>query len=198
MRKDVDRVSTDCYDLRKHIEGTEARNVDVGSAIRTHEIKIKEKDEDLYLVKKDIESQIVTNSNMRADMNEQMTEKDALERHSRVLLGQNDDLTKELERFVNTDEVLRQQLDRRGRVITMQEKNNSSIGVSASKVYEVRSRSPARVMVEHKFIDPHPASFAGVSTAHATAYDRSNSPHRRYMGAGSPLRSSYRPTYAKY
>ena len=29
LRKDVDRVSTDCYDLRKHIEGTEARNANV-------------------------------------------------------------------------------------------------------------------------------------------------------------------------
>ena len=29
LRKDVDRVSTDCYDLRKHIEGTEARNMDL-------------------------------------------------------------------------------------------------------------------------------------------------------------------------
>jgi hypothetical protein len=36
-----------------------------------------------------------------------MAEKDALERHSRVLLDQNDGLTMELERFVNTDEVLR-------------------------------------------------------------------------------------------
>jgi hypothetical protein len=31
LRKDVDRVSTDCYDLRKHIEGTEARNADFGA-----------------------------------------------------------------------------------------------------------------------------------------------------------------------
>ena len=119
LRKDVDRVSTDCYDLRKHIEGTEGKNVDLSTQIRTNEIKLKERDEDLYVVKRDIESQIVTNSNMRADMNEKLAEKDALERHSRVLLGQNDDLTKELERFVNTDEVLRQQLDRRGRVISM-------------------------------------------------------------------------------
>ena len=113
-----------------------------------------------------------------------------------MLLGQNDDLTRELERFVNTDEVLRQQLDRRGRVITMQEKNNMSIGVSASKVYDIRSRSPARVVVEHKI--PDPVSFAGVSTAVGTAFDRSSSPPRRYMGGGSPLRSSYRPTYTKY
>ena len=76
-----------------------------------------------------------------------------------------------------------------------------SIGVSASKVYDVRSRSPARgtVVVEHKFVDPMPpASFAGASTAIGTAFDRSTSPPRRYMGGGSPLRSSYRPTYSKY
>lgn len=127
-----------------------------------------------------------------------MAEKDALERHSRVLLGQNDDLTKELERFVNTDEVLRQQLDRRGRVISMQERNNTSIGVSAHKVYDVRSRSPARVIVDHKIVEPHPSSFAGASTAVHTVYDRTSSPGRRYAGGGSPLRSSYRPTYSKY
>lgn len=70
LRKDVDRVSTDCYDLRKHCEGTEARNVDLAGNLRTNEIKLKERDEDLYIVKKDIEANIVTNSNMRADMNE--------------------------------------------------------------------------------------------------------------------------------
>ena len=55
LRKDVDRVSTDCYDLRKHIEGTEAKNVEMGGICRTTEIKIKERDEDLYVVKRDIE-----------------------------------------------------------------------------------------------------------------------------------------------
>lgn len=100
-------MSTDCYDLRKHIESAESKNVDLSTQIRTTDIKIKERDEDLYIVKRDIESQVVTNSNMRSDMNVQLQEKEALERHSRVLLGQNDDLTRELERFVNTDEVLR-------------------------------------------------------------------------------------------
>jgi hypothetical protein len=70
-------------------------------------------------VKKDIEAQNYTNANMRSDLNDYMAQKEALERHSRILLGQNDDLTKELERFVNTDEVLRQQLDRRARIMTM-------------------------------------------------------------------------------
>lgn len=55
LRKDVDRVSTDCYDLRKHIEGAEGKNVDLSNQIRTNEIKLKERDEDLYVVKRDIE-----------------------------------------------------------------------------------------------------------------------------------------------
>ena len=71
---------------------------------------------------------------MRNDLNDYLAEKEALERHSRILLGQNDDLTKELERFVNTDEVLRQQLDRRGRVYDMQARNTQEMGFSQSKV----------------------------------------------------------------
>jgi len=61
----------------------------------------------LYAVKRDIEGMTSTNVALRDDMNALLTEKDAMERHSRVLLSQNDDLTRELERFVNTDEVLR-------------------------------------------------------------------------------------------
>ena len=71
---------------------------------------------------------------MRGDLNDYLAEKEALERHSRLLLGQNDDLTKELERFVNTDEILRQQLDRRGRVFSLQDKNQKELGYSVSKV----------------------------------------------------------------
>lgn len=85
-------------------------------------------------MKKDIENQTYTNTNMRNDLNDYLAEKEALDRHSRILLGQNDDLTKELERFVNTDEVLRQQLDRRGRVYDMQARNNNEVGFSQSKV----------------------------------------------------------------
>ena len=61
----------------------------------------------MYAVKKDIENLTYSNTNMRNDLTDYLAEKEALERHSRILLGQNDDLTRELERFVNTDEVLR-------------------------------------------------------------------------------------------
>lgn len=149
---------------------------------------IKDKEENLYAVKKDIENLTYSNTNMRGDLNDYMSEKEALERHSRILLGQNDDLTKELERFVNTDEVLRTQLDRRGRVITMQERQNMDLGFSHSKVYEARARSPGK-----RYTPSYPLPGATRATAATSAYlDRSRSPPKRtYVGNGSPLRSSY-------
>ena len=56
LRRDIDRVSADCYDYRKNIEATEARNVDLSGKIRSLEIHTKEKEENLYGVKKDIEN----------------------------------------------------------------------------------------------------------------------------------------------
>ena len=114
---------------------------------------------------------------MRGDLNDYLAEKEALERHSRILLGQNDDLTKELERFVNTDEVLRQQLDRRGRVYTMQERNNKEITYSNAKVQDVRSRSPAK------------------NQGGNTQNQNQSPPRSRGFGNNSPLRSSYKATY---
>ena len=52
-----------------------------------------------------------------------LAERDALEKHASCLQGQNGDLAGELERFCQTDEVLRTQLDRRSRVYGLQNKN---------------------------------------------------------------------------
>ena len=187
LRKDVDRVSQDCYDLRKNIEETEARNVDLGGAIRANDVQIKEREDHLFAVRKDIDSQTYTNANMRQDLGDFTAEKEAMERHSRILLGQNDDLTKELERFVNTDEVLRSQLDRRGRVLTMQDRNHAEIGMSTSKIYEARARSPLRESVRK--YSPSPIGVTRTTMATSGAYKPGN---------GSPLRSSYKPTASRY
>jgi predicted nucleic acid-binding Zn-ribbon protein len=56
LRRDVDRTSADCYDFRKNIEGTEVRNVDVSGKIRSVDIRSKEKEDELYGCKKDIEN----------------------------------------------------------------------------------------------------------------------------------------------
>lgn len=74
----------------------------------------------------------------------------------------------------------------------MQERQNIDMGYSHAKVYEARSRSPGKKYT--------PTVFAHTRATAATSavLDRSTSPPRRtYVGNGSPLRSTYKPTYAK-
>lgn len=78
-------------------------------------------------------------------------EKDALERHAHVLQVQNEDLTGELDRFVQTDEQLRTQLDRRARVMGMQSRQHDELRETTSRVQEARSRSPPKYAFH-----PHP------------------------------------------
>jgi len=73
-----------------------------------------------------------------------LAEKEALERHAATLQAQNGDLTGELDRFCQTDEVLRQQLDRRSRVYGLQQRNVDEIRTSKYRVDEARSRSPQK------------------------------------------------------
>ena len=87
LRRDVDRISSDCHDLRRNIETTEGMNVNVNGQIRSVEVQIKDKEENLYACKKDIENLTYTNTNMRTDLTDYLAEKEALERHSRILLG---------------------------------------------------------------------------------------------------------------
>lgn len=56
LRRDVDRISADCYDLRKNIETTEGRNLDLGNRIRGVDVNAREKEENVTVVRKDIEN----------------------------------------------------------------------------------------------------------------------------------------------
>ena len=55
------------------------------------------------------------------------TEKEALNRHQRILLDKNDEMTRELESFVSADQKLREELDRKARVIYMHQKNHQQL-----------------------------------------------------------------------
>ena len=64
-----------------------------------------------------------SNADMRAEV-------DALQHHCNVLAGQNVELNSELERFVNTDEQIRQTLNRRDRVDTLRTKTEMEMRAS--------------------------------------------------------------------
>jgi regulator of replication initiation timing len=65
-----------------------------------------------------------------------------LNNHIRVLNNQNDDLTKELDHFVEANEAIRQRLDRKNRVLDLRHQNETQLQKSLAFVQE--AKSPAR------------------------------------------------------
>lgn len=144
LRRDNDRVAAENYDLRKEVDFQEGRNADVSVQIRDTEVRLKEKEDNLFVSRRDVENLRIQSQQGRTDNVDMTAERDALEKHAGCLQNQNDDLTKELERFCQTDEVLRGQLDRRTRVHGLQSKNQDELRHSYYRVDQARSRSPAK------------------------------------------------------
>jgi len=144
LRRDNERVAAENYDLRKEVDFQEGRNADVSVQIRDSELRLKEREDTLFAVRRDVESLRITANQNRTDNGDLAAERDALEKHAQWLQGQNADLANELERFVQTDEVLRGQLDRRSRVHGLQSKNQDELRQSYYRVDVARSRSPAK------------------------------------------------------
>ena len=84
------------------------------------------------------------------------SEYEALQKHSLLLSQQNRDLQRELDQFVETDDAVRRNLDRKEKVFEIRHKVDHAIGhsqaliqrsYSPAKVVEVRERSPWRDQV---------------------------------------------------
>ena len=73
-----------------------------------------------------------------------LAEKDALEKHAQVVQLQNDDITRELDKFCEMDEYVRNQLDRRSLVLGLRARNEQELKQSFNRVEDARSRSPQR------------------------------------------------------
>lgn len=127
LHRDCDRQQADNYETRKAIEFTEGRNADLSVQMRDTELRLNEREEALAICRREVENSRVMSSQNRTANGDLLAEKDALEKHSACLQHQNNDLTSELDRFCQTDEVLRQQLDRRNRVQGMQHKNHDEL-----------------------------------------------------------------------
>ena len=71
---------------------------------------------------------------------------EALQKHSLLLTQQNRDLQKELDQFVETDDIVRRNLDRKDKVDQIRSKVDNAIHQSTHIV--ARQRSPVREIVE--------------------------------------------------
>ena len=82
LRRDNERVAAENYDLRKEVDFQEGRNADVAVQIRDSEIRLKEKDDHLFGVRRDVESLRITSSQNRTENGDLLAERDALEKHA--------------------------------------------------------------------------------------------------------------------
>ncbi len=144
LRRDIDKQMAECYELRKENEYQGSRNNDASAQIRDNEMRLRDRDDQLYAMQKELESSKFTNQQSRGNNLDLLAEKDALEKHAAVLNAQNEDLNRELDQFLQTDEMVRSQLDRRGRVQGLRSKNDTELHRSYHRVEDARSRSPQR------------------------------------------------------
>lgn len=154
LKNDINVIRQDNAELKQIIDETIEKNRDLLAYKDKLDEKIGNNEFNIDRTLKDIEVLKLDDRDIRADYNALVLEKEALERHAKILINQNDELTRELEMFVQTDEVLRSQLDRKARLNDLSYKISSdnervrqridyvrSISRSRSPVYE-RSRSP--------------------------------------------------------
>jgi hypothetical protein len=93
-------------------------------------------------MRKDLEGARYSNSALLDNNSNLQVEIDALNNHIRVLTLQNEDLTKELDQFVEANEAIRMRLDRKNRVQELRNRNEQQLQKSIAVVQD--SRSPIR------------------------------------------------------
>lgn len=144
LRRDTDKQVADLYELRKDNEFQGARNLDLTAQVRELEARLKDREDTLFLQRKDLEANKHTNATLRTHNVENLAEKDALEKHAQIVQIQNDEITRELDKFCEMDEYVRNQLDRRSRVLGLRARNEQELRQSIHRVDDARSRSPQR------------------------------------------------------
>ena len=116
--------------------------LDFEKSIAELEGKIKAKEDQIMYMRKELEGARYSNSALLDNNSNLQVEIDSLNNHIRVITHQNEELTKELDQFVQANEAIRQRLDRKARVQEIRARNDQQLGYSMKNV--TQSRSPIR------------------------------------------------------
>ena len=129
-------------ELQRRIEQESLRLSEITGGVKDLEIKIRLREEQILSMRKELEGARYSNSTLLDNNSNLQAEIDALNNHIRVLQINNEDLTQELDEFVQANELIRQRLDRRTRVVELRNKNE--VQIQKSLVYVQEARSPPR------------------------------------------------------
>lgn len=128
-------------ELVRRSEGELARNRDFSANLYDLEAKGRAADDNLAASRREQDDLRFATSSMQQQNGDIRSEVDALQHHCNVLAGQNVELNAELERFVSTDEQIRQTLNRRDRVDNLRTKTEQEMRQS---MYNLERSSPRR------------------------------------------------------
>lgn len=137
-----ERYRQENADLQRRIDQESTKNLDLSAQIKDLEAKIRVREDQIIQNRKELDGARYSNSALLDNNSNLQAEIDALNQHIRVLSLQNDDLTKELDHFVEANEAIRMRLDRKNRVLDLRQKNEQQLQKSLAHVQD--SRSPAR------------------------------------------------------
>jgi chromosome segregation ATPase len=134
-----ERYRQENADLQRKIDHENVRNSELSRLIQDNEQKIRVREDQIMQLRKELESARYNNSALLDSNANLQAEIDALNNHIRVLQLQNEDLTKELDQFVEANEAIRMRLDRKNRVQEIRNKNEQQLQKSIAQVNDARS-----------------------------------------------------------
>ena len=136
------RYKEENNDLQLRIDQEGVTNVELSGSIKELEVRIRQREDQLMYLRKELEGARYSNQALHENNATMQNEIDSMNNHIRVVSGQNDQLTREIDAFVQANEMIRAKLDRRGRVEEIKHRNVHELNYSHNEV--VKSRSPVR------------------------------------------------------
>lgn len=140
-QRGLDRGNEDRLALLRQRESEILRGKELQAVIFDLESKIRAREDQIQLVRKENDDVKFSNAGLTDRNNGLRIEIQALQTHISILEQQNRDLNKELEVFVQTDEQIRMNLNRRDRVETLKQHGQYEIQKSYN---ELERSSPIR------------------------------------------------------
>ena len=89
LKRNLDVWNGESYDLRKDNDHVDAKNADLQVQIRSVEIQLKEREDMLFVLKREIDALRLQSGQQRDNNLDLLAEKEALEKHAQVLSMQN-------------------------------------------------------------------------------------------------------------
>lgn len=123
LRSLDERYRNENADIQRRIDQESIRNAELTRLIQDNDAKIRVREDQIMQLRKELENSRYNNSSLLDQNANLQAEIDALNNHIRVLQLQNEDLTKELDQFVEANEAIRMRLDRKNRVQEIRQKN---------------------------------------------------------------------------